>query len=249
TAADRSKGASRSGTGNASTKKPVEKKSKKKASTSKKKASTPKKKAPRKPTKATVAKLRKQLEAEREAARKTLAEVAAMRGTSPEETAMDLVIEDQSRVGTIYFLMSEENVRKQIGLPYMSFGSDAGAPAPEGVFLLSSTHPRAYGNFARLLGRYVRDEKIIPLEEAIRKLTSLPAENLGLKERGMLRPGWFADVVVFDPETIEDHATFEDPHQYATGVRNVFVNGTEVLRDGEHTGATPGRVIRGAGYR
>jgi len=180
---------------------------------------------------------------------KTLAEVAALRGKSPEETAMDLVVEDGSRVQVVYFLMSEENVRRQVALPWMSFGSDAGALAAEGVFLKSSTHPRAYGNFARLLGKYVRDEKVIPLEEAVRKLTSLPAGNLGIRERGALREGYFADVVVFDPATIQDHATFERPHQYATGVAHVFVNGVQVLRDGEHTGATPGRVVRGPGWK
>jgi N-acyl-D-amino-acid deacylase len=179
---------------------------------------------------------------------KSLAEVARRRGTSPEETAMDLVVQDESRVGTVYFLMSEENVRKQIRLPWMSFGSDASALAPEGEFLRSNPHPRAYGNFARLLGRYVRDEGLIPLEEAIRRLTSLPAENLGLRRRGALEPGYHADVVVFDPATIIDHATFEDPHQYATGVRHVWVNGVQVLRDGEHTGALPGRVVRGPGW-
>ena len=179
---------------------------------------------------------------------KTLAEVAEMRGGTPEDTAMDLVIEDGSRVQVVYFLMSEDNVRKQIALPWVSFGSDAGSMAPEGVFLESSTHPRAYGNFARLLGRYVRDEGIIPLEDAIRRLTSLPAENLHLTERGALRPGYFADVVVFDPHTIRDHATFENPHQYSTGVVHVWVNGTQVLKDGEHTGATPGRVVRGPGW-
>lgn len=180
---------------------------------------------------------------------KTLAEVARQRGTSPEETAMDLVIEDGSRVGVVYFLMSEENIRKQIALPWVSFGSDAGSLAPEGVFLKSSTHPRAYGNFARLLGKYVRQERIISLEEAIRRLTSLPATNLKIERRGMLAPGYFADVVVFDPATIQDHATFDRPHQYATGVRHVFVNGVHVLRDGEHTGATPGRVVRGPGWK
>jgi N-acyl-D-amino-acid deacylase len=180
---------------------------------------------------------------------KTLAEVAAMRGGTPEETAMDLVIEDGSRVQVVYFLMSEDNVRRQLALPWVSFGSDAGSMAPEGVFLESSTHPRAYGNFARLLGRYVRDEGILPLEEAIRRLTSLPAENLHLTERGALRPGYFADVVVFDPQTIQDHATFESPHQYATGVVHVWVNGTQVLSGGEHTGATPGRVVRGPGWK
>ncbi|WP_374524437.1 amidohydrolase family protein [Sphingopyxis sp.] len=180
---------------------------------------------------------------------KTLAEVAATRGKSPEETAMDLVIEDGSRVGTIYFLMSEDNVRKQVQLPWMSFGSDAESQAPEGVFLKSSTHPRAYGNVARLLGRYVRDEKLIPLEEAVRRLTSLPATNLRIEGRGALKPGYYADVVVFDPATITDHATFEKPQLYATGVRDVFVNGAAVLRNGEHTGATPGRAVRGPGWR
>ena len=171
-----------------------------------------------------------------------------MRGSTPEDTAVDLVIEDGSRVQVVYFLMSEDNVRRQIALPWVSYGSDAGSMAPEGVFLESSTHPRAYGNFARLLGRYVRDEGILPLEEAVRRLTSLPAENLHLTERGALRTGYFADVVVFDPHTIQDHATFEKPHQYSTGVIHVWVNGTQVLRDGEHTGATPGRVVRGPGW-
>jgi N-acyl-D-amino-acid deacylase len=180
---------------------------------------------------------------------KSLAEVARMRGTSPEETAMDLVVQDESRVGTVYFLMSEENVRKQIRLPWMTFGSDAAALAPEGVFLRSNPHPRAYGNFARLLGRYVRDEGLIPLGEAVRRLTSLPAENLGLRRRGVLEPGYHADVVVFDPATITDHATFQEPHQYATGVHHVWINGDQVLRDGEHTGALPGRVVRGPGWR
>ncbi|GIV58749.1 MAG: aminoacylase [Rhodothermaceae bacterium] len=179
---------------------------------------------------------------------RTLAEVAAERGVSPEEAAMDLVIEDSSRVDVVYFLMSEENVRRQIALPWMSFGSDAAALAPEGVFLRSNPHPRAYGNFARLLGRYVRDEGLIPLEEAIRRLTTLPATNLGLRRRGALRPGYHADVVVFNPSTIRDHATYEAPHRYATGVVHVFVNGVQVLRDGEHTGATPGRVVRGPGW-
>ncbi|MCG8421094.1 MAG: D-aminoacylase [Proteobacteria bacterium] len=174
---------------------------------------------------------------------KTLAEVAAMRGKSPEQTAIDLVIEDGSRVGTIYFLMSEENVRKQIALPWMSFGSDAEASAPEGRFLGSSTHPRAYGNFARLLGKYVRDEKLISLEEAIRRLTSLPAGNLGIARRGRLQKDYYADVVVFDPANIRDHATFKKPRQYATGMIHVFVNGQQVLRNGQHTGATPGRVV------
>ena len=180
---------------------------------------------------------------------KSLAEVARMRGKPPEETAMDLVVEDGSRVGTVYFLMSEENVRRQVALPWMSFGSDAEAPAPEGVFLRSNPHPRAYGTFARLLGRYVRDEQRTTLQDAIRRLTSLPAENLKLRRRGTLAPGYHADVVVFDPRRIQDHATFERPHQYATGVAHVFVNGVQVLRDGEHTGAKPGRVVRGPGWR
>ena len=180
---------------------------------------------------------------------KTLAEVAKLRGKSPEDTAMDLVVEDGSRVGTVYFMMSEDNVRKEIRLPWVSFGSDEGSYAPRGVFLKSNPHPRAYGNFARLLGRYVRDEKIIPLEDAVRRLTSLPAENLKLDRRGALKPGQFADMVVFDPAKIQDHATFDQPHQYATGMVHVFVNGTQVLKDGEHTGAKPGRVVRGPGWK
>ncbi len=180
---------------------------------------------------------------------KTLAEVATIRGTDPEETAIDLVIQDGSRVGTVYFLMSEENVKKQLKLPYMSFGSDAGAPATEGVFLKSNTHPRAYENFARLLGKYVRDEQVISLEEAIHKLTALPASHLKIKNRGLLKPSYFADVVIFDPETIQDHATFENPHQYATGVAHVFVNGVQVLKDGEATGKFGGRVVRGPGWK
>ncbi len=179
---------------------------------------------------------------------KTLAEVAQMRNTSPAETIIDLIIHDNSRVDAIYFLMSEENIKKQIALPWVSFGSDEQSLAPEGVFMKSNPHPRAYGNFSRLLGKYVRDENIIPLEEAIRKLTNLPAENLKINKRGLLKKGYYADIVVFDPEKIQDHATFEDPHQYATGVRHVFVNGQQVLKDGEHTGATPGRIVRGAGY-
>jgi N-acyl-D-amino-acid deacylase len=179
---------------------------------------------------------------------KTLAEVAALRGTPPEETAMDLVVADHSRVGTVYFLMSEDNIRKQLRLPWVSLGSDAGSLAAEGVFLESNPHPRAYGNFARFLGRYVRDEGLVPLAEAIRRMTALPAANLSLRRRGQLRPGYFADVVVFDPATVQDHATFARPHQYATGVLHVFVNGTQVLADGEHTGALPGRVVRGPGW-
>ena len=180
---------------------------------------------------------------------KSLASVAEERGKSPEETAIDLVIEDDSEVGTVYFFMSEENVQKKIALPWMTFGSDASSQAPEGVFLESNPHPRAYGNFARLLGKYVRDEEVIPLEEAVHRLTSLPASRLKLELRGSLEPGFFADVVIFDPETIQDHATFENPHQYATGVVHVFVNGRPVLRDGEHTGATPGRVVHGPGLK
>ncbi len=179
---------------------------------------------------------------------KTLAEVAEMRGTTPAETAIDLVIEDASRVGVIYFLMSEENIRKKIELPYMSFGSDAGSPASEGRFLEFTPHPRAYGTFARLLGKYVREERVIPLTEAIHRLTGLTADKLKIAERGYLRAGYLADVVVFDPATIIDHATYEDPHQYATGVDHVWVNGEHVLRDGEHTGATPGRVVHGPGW-
>jgi N-acyl-D-amino-acid deacylase len=180
---------------------------------------------------------------------KTLAEVAASRGASVEDTIMDLVVEDDSRVQCVFFTMSEDNVRKAVGLPWMSFCSDAGSLAPEGVFLNTSTHPRAYGSFARLLAKYVRDEGVVPLAEAVRRLTALPADNLGLERRGRLLPGYYADVVVFDPRTIQDHATFERPHQFATGVQHVFVNGQHVLRDGAHTGALPGRVVRGRGYR
>ena len=180
---------------------------------------------------------------------KTLGEVAKIYGKSPEETAMDLVITDSTRVDAAYFMMNEDNVKRQIALPYLSFGSDAGSPAAEGVFLKSNDHPRAYGNFARLLGKYVRDEKVIPMEEAIRKLTSLPASNLKIKRRGSLQPGYFADLAIFDPSKIQDNATFEKPHQYATGMIHVFVNGTQVLAGGEHTGAKPGRVVRGPGWK
>jgi N-acyl-D-amino-acid deacylase len=180
---------------------------------------------------------------------KTLAEVAKIYGKSPEETAMDLVIADSTRVGTAYFMMSEENIKRQLVLPYLSFGSDAESPATEGVFLKSSTHPRAYGNFARVLGKYVRDEKVITMEEAIRKLTSLPASNLKIQKRGSLQVGYYADLAIFDPAKIQDHATFENPHQYSTGMVHVFVNGTQVLAEGEHTGATPGRVVRGPGWK
>jgi len=180
---------------------------------------------------------------------KTLREVATMRGKSAEETAIDLVIQDGSRVGTVYFLMNEENVKRQIQLPYMSFGSDAGSMAPEGAFLKNSTHPRAFGNFARLLGKYVREEQIIPLEEAIFKLSGLPATNLKINKRGLLKEGYFADVVVFDPNTISDFATFEKPMQYAIGVNHVWVNGSHVLKNGEHTGTFGGRFVKGPGYQ
>jgi N-acyl-D-amino-acid deacylase len=179
---------------------------------------------------------------------KTLAEVIEMRGTSPENTIMDLIIEDGSRVGTVYFTQSEDIVRKAVALPWVSFNSDAGSLAPEGLFLKSNPHPRAYGSFARVLAKYVRDENVISLAEAVRKLSGLPARNLKLDRRGLLKEGYFADVVVFDPETVQDHATFVEPHQYATGVLHVLVNGEQVLKDGEHTGATPGRVVRGPGW-
>nr|MBA2329668.1 amidohydrolase family protein [Flavisolibacter sp.] len=180
---------------------------------------------------------------------KTVADVAAIWGKSEEETAMDLIVQDSSRVDVAYFLMSEENVKKQLKLPYMSFGSDAGSMVPEGVFLNTSTHPRAYGNFARVLGKYSRDEKVLPLEEAIYKLTKLPATNLKLQKRGELKKGYYADIVIFDPVTVKDHATYEKPHQLATGVTDVFVNGKQVLKNSKHTGATPGRFIKGAGYK
>jgi N-acyl-D-amino-acid deacylase len=180
---------------------------------------------------------------------KTLAEVARQRKSRPAETILDLMTEDESRVGAVYFMMSEENVRKQITLPWVSFGSDGVSMATEGVFLKSSTHPRSYGNFARLLGKYVREEKVISLPEAIRKLTSLPAQNLGLERRGALKEGSFADVVVFDPQNIRDQATFDKPHQYAVGVNYVLVNGQVVLDNGQHTGARPGRALWGPGKR
>jgi len=180
---------------------------------------------------------------------KTLAEVVKMRGTDPENTILDLVLADRTRVGVVFFLMSEDNVRKQVRLPWVSFGSDAASMAPEDPFTRSSAHPRAYGTFARLLGKYVRDEKLVSLEEAIRRLAALPATNLGLDRRGRLAPGMFADVVVFDPATIADRATFEKPHQYAVGMRHVFVNGVQVLKDGQHTGETPGRALKGPGVR
>ncbi len=178
---------------------------------------------------------------------KSLAEIAKIRGTDPVETIMDLLSENEARIGAMYFLMSEENVRKEITKPWISFGSDEASQAPEGVFLKSTPHPRAYGTFARVLGKYARDEKLVTLPEAIRRLSALPATNLGLDHRGFLKEGMFADVVVFDPATIADHATFENPAQYATGMKNVFVNGREVLKDGEHTGAKPGRTLYGPG--
>jgi N-acyl-D-amino-acid deacylase len=180
---------------------------------------------------------------------RTLAEVASERGVDPVEAILDLVVEDDSRVEAVYFIMDEANVRRKIALPWVSFGSDAEAPAPEGIFLRSATHPRAYGNFARLLGKYVREERVISLAEAVRRLTSQPAANLGLERRGLLRPGYHADVVVFDPAAIADHATYSEPHRLATGVVHVFVNGEQVVRDGAHTGAKPGRVVRGPGWR
>ena len=179
---------------------------------------------------------------------KTLAEVARMRGKSPEETAMDLVIEDGSRVGTVYFLMSEDNIKKEAGLKWMGLGSDEASEIPEGVFLKSSSHPRAYGNTARFLGHYVRDEHATTLQDAIRRLTSQPATNLGIRNRGYLAQGYYGDVVIFDPAQIQDHATFEKPKQLATGVDDVFINGTQVLKDGKHTGAKPGRFVRGPGW-
>ncbi len=180
---------------------------------------------------------------------KTLGEVAKIYGKSPQETAMDLVITDSTRVETAYTLMNEENIKRQIALPYVSFGSDAGSPSAEGMFLKYKDHPRAYGNFSRLLGKYVRDENVIPLEEAVRKLSSLPATNLKIQRRGSLATGYYADIVIFDPAKIQDHATFENPHQYSTGMVHVFVNGTQVLENGEHTGAKPGRVVRGPGWK
>lgn len=179
---------------------------------------------------------------------KTLEEVAKMRGSSPEDTILDLIVEDGSRVEVAYFLMSEENVRMGMAKPWVSFGSDAESAAPEGVFLKTSTHPRAYGNFARVLGQYVREQKIMTLAEAIRRMTQLPAQNWKLQDRGCLRAGCYADIVVFDPNTISDHADYDNPKQYASGVAHVFVNGTQVLKDGEPTGKKPGRVVRGPGY-
>ena len=179
---------------------------------------------------------------------KTLAEVARLRGVSPEEAAIELVVEDGTRVGVAYFLMSEDNLRREVALPWMSFGSDEEAPAPEGPFLKSHNHPRAYGNFARVLAKYVRDEHRLTLTEAIRKLSGAPAQVLSLKDRGLLKPGYYADIVVFDPATIQDHATFDQPAQLATGVEDVLVNGAFALRKGKATGAPTGRVVRGRAW-
>ena len=180
---------------------------------------------------------------------KTLAAVAKIRGTSPEETAMDLIVQDSTRIEVAYFLMTEANVKKQIALPWVSFGSDAGSLAPEGVFLRSSTHPRAYGNFAKVIGNYAREEKLLPLQQAIYKLAKLPATNLKVQKRGELKVGNYADVVIFDPATVTDHATYDKPQQYATGISDVFVNGVPVLKNGKHTNAKPGRFIKGPGYK
>jgi N-acyl-D-amino-acid deacylase len=180
---------------------------------------------------------------------RTLADVAKERGKPPYDVMLDLMLADETRIGVVFFLMSEDNVRKELRLPWISFGSDAESMAPEEPFTRSSAHPRAYGNFARVLGKYVRDEKLVPLADAIRRLSGLPATNLGLADRGFLKAGQFADVVVFDPATIADRATFERPHQYAVGVKHVFVNGVRVLKDGEHTGALPGRALKGPGAR
>ena len=179
---------------------------------------------------------------------KTLAEVAVIRGKSPEETAMDLIVEDSSRIGTIYFLMDENNVKKQVAIPWVSFGSDEGSYSPAGVFLKSNPHPRAYGNFARVLGKYCREEKLITLQDAVRKLSKLAADKLNIKKRGELQAGNYADIVIFDPAKIADNATFEKPQQFATGMVDVFVNGTQVLKDGNHTGAKPGMFVKGPGW-
>ncbi len=179
----------------------------------------------------------------------TLAEVAAIRGKGPEETAMDLIVQDSTRVGVAYFLMSEDNVKKQVVLPWVSYGSDEGSYTPEGVFLKSNAHPRAYGNFARVLGLYTRDEKLMTLQEAIRKLANLPAKHLKLQKRGELKVGYYADIIVFDPAKVKDKATFDKPHQFAEGMIHVFVNGSQVLQDGEHTGKKPGKFVKGPGYK
>ena len=178
----------------------------------------------------------------------TLEQVAEVRGRSPEETAMDLIVQDSSRIEVVYSSMDSSNVRKEMTLPWVSFGSDEASTAPEGVFLLTSAHPRAYGNFARVIGKYVRDDHMLTLQKAVYKLTKLPATNLKLQKRGELKAGFYADIVIFDPKTVQDHATYEKPQQYATGVSDIFVNGVQVLKNGEHTGAKPGRFIKGPGY-
>ncbi len=180
---------------------------------------------------------------------KTLADITKIRGKSPEETVMDLILEDESPIAAVYFTQSEENLRKKVALPWVSFCSDSPSLAPEGIFLRSSVHPRAYGSSARLLAKFVREEKLLTLSEAVRKLAALPAENLRLERRGRLRENYFADVVVFDPSKVQDHATYEEPHQYATGMIHVFVNGVQVLKEGNHTGAKPGRFVRGPGWK
>ncbi|HEY2648061.1 MAG TPA: D-aminoacylase [Puia sp.] len=180
---------------------------------------------------------------------KTLAEVAAYRGRSAEETAMDLIVEDSTRIEVVYSSMDENNVRREVALPWVSFGSDEASTAPEGVFLLSSAHPRAYGTFARVIGKFVRDEKMLSLQQAIYQLSKLPAMNLKLDRRGELKPGNYADIVLFDPKLVKDHATYEKPLQYATGISDVLVNGVQVIKNGEHTGARPGRFIKGPGFR
>jgi N-acyl-D-amino-acid deacylase len=180
---------------------------------------------------------------------KTLAQVAAIRGKSPEQTAMDLIVQDSTRVGVAYFLMDENNIKKEVVLPWISFGSDEAAYTTEGVFLKSNAHPRAYGNFARVIGKYTRDEKLMPLQKAIYKLAKLPATHLKLQKRGELKAGNFADLVIFDANRVQDHATYDTPHQYATGVSDVFVNGVPVLKNGEPTGATPGKFLKGRGYK
>ena len=180
---------------------------------------------------------------------KTLAQVAAIRGKSPEETAMDLIVQDSTRVGVAYFLMDENNIKKEIVLPWVSFGSDEASYTNEGVFLKSNAHPRAYGNFARVIGKYTRDEKLMTLQQAIYKLSKLPATHLKLQKRGELKVGNYADIVIFNPATVQDHATYEKPHQYSTGVTDVFVNGIQVLKNNEHTGSMPGRFLKGAGYK
>jgi len=178
---------------------------------------------------------------------KTLAEVAKIRNTTPEDAAINLIIQDSTRIEVAYFMMSEENVKKQLVLPWVSFGSDAGSMAPEGNFLKQSEHPRAYGNFTRVIGHYSRDEKLLPLEKAIQKLSKVAATNLHIQKRGELKVGNYADILVFDPAKVQDHATYEKPHQYSTGMSDVWVNGTLVLKDGEHTNAKPGRFVKGSG--